>query len=88
MKKIRSLTALLLLAFAVAVAGCKTHGRSHASVKPYPLDKCVVLDEPLEAGKTRTFVYKGQEVKVCCKDCVADFHKDPEKYMAKINAAK
>jgi hypothetical protein len=88
MKHLRSVIAVFLLAAALLSAGCATHGGSHASVRPYPLDKCIVLDEPLEAGKGRTFVYKGQEIKVCCKDCVADFHKDPDKYMAKINAAR
>ena len=87
MKTLRSLTAFVLLAGAVSF-GCKTQETSHASVKPYPLDKCVVSNEPFEHGQPYTFVHEGQEVKLCCKDCLADFNKDPQKYMAKINAPK
>jgi len=69
--------------------GCKTHSHSDAvtataGLKPYPLDKCIVSDEPLE-GKTYTFVRDGQELKLCCKDCLAEFEKDPRKYMAKLS---
>jgi len=87
MKIIRPLLAISLLAAAISVTGCKTHDSSQASVKPYPLKKCVVTDEELE-GKGYTFVYKGQQVKLCCKDCLAEFNKAPEKYMAKIDAAR
>jgi YHS domain-containing protein len=38
-------------------------------------------------GKPFVFVYQGQEVKMCCPMCKADFDKDPAKYMAKIRAA-
>jgi len=89
MKTLRSVTILAsLIVVAASFAGCKTQDTSHASVKPYTLNKCVVTDEALEHDKAYRFVYKGQEVKLCCKDCLADFNKDPGKYMAKINAAK
>lgn len=36
-------------------------------------------DEPVDP---EVFVmYKGQKVGFCCKDCIADFNKDPEKYL-------
>jgi YHS domain-containing protein len=38
-------------------------------------------------GKPYVFVYKGQEVKLCCKMCKADFDKNPDKYIAKIRKA-
>lgn len=80
----------------LTAVGCKTEDRDHhmspaqetSAVRPYPLDKCVVSGEAFEHGKPYVFVHNGQEVKLCCKDCLADFNKDPEKYMAKINAAK
>ena len=88
MKSTRSLAVLsLLAAAAISLTGCKTHSTSQASIKPYPLNKCVVTDEAFEHGEAYAFVYKGQQVKLCCKDCLADFNKDPGKYMAKINAA-
>ena len=38
-------------------------------------------------GKPYVFVYKGQEVKLCCPDCKKDFDKNPNKYMKLIRAA-
>ncbi len=57
--------------------------------KPYPLDKCVVSDEKLgEHGKPYVFTHEGQEIKMCCKDCLKDFKKEPAKYMKKIEEAQ
>jgi hypothetical protein len=89
MKTLQSITLSAFLIGAAALAGCKTHEAPHtAAAKPYPLDKCVVSNEKLgEHGKPYVFVHNGQEVKLCCEDCLADFKKDPNKYMAKIEAA-
>jgi YHS domain-containing protein len=35
-------------------------------------------------GDPITQVYQGQQVKFCCKACIAKFHKDPAKYLAKL----
>jgi YHS domain-containing protein len=99
MKSLKSIAAIALLAGAasLAVVGCKTEGNeneghSHhgdsASARPYTMDKCLVSGEALEPGKQYTFVHDGQEVKLCCKDCLADFNKNPEKYMAKLRDNK
>ena len=76
-------------------AGCEsdrhdhsTHPHSAAAVKPYPLNKCLVTDEAFEHGTPYTFVHNGQEVKLCCKDCLADFKKEPAKYMSKLNGSR
>lgn len=73
------------------VVGCKTSDSSSshstastAGVRPYPLNTCLVTGDALEAGKSYTFVRDGQEIKLCCKDCLADFNKNPSKYMAKL----
>jgi YHS domain-containing protein len=59
------------------------------SAKSYPLDTCVVSGEKLEHdGKPYVFKHKGQEVKLCCKDCLKDFKKDPDKYVKKIKDAQ
>jgi len=59
-----------------------------AKAKPDLLTTCPVSSEKLgEMGKPLTFVYKDQEVKLCCKGCKKDFDKDPEKYMKLIRAA-
>ncbi len=52
----------------------------------YPLDVCVVSDDKLggEMGEPIDYVYQNRLVRFCCKSCIKDFKKDPEKYMAKI----
>jgi len=96
MKTFSKLTALALLAGATTLffAGCSSNHHDHsghthatAAAKPYPLDKCIVSDEGFDHGKPYTFVHEGQEIKLCCKDCLADFQKDPAKYLAKLGTA-
>ena len=54
----------------------------------YPLKTCVVSGEELPAVEKRVaYSYDGTEVQFCCPDCVKDFEKEPEKYLAKIRAA-
>ena len=90
------LTAALALAGFVALTGCQsTHDEhdghdhskhSHGSVsgaKAYPLTTCIVTDEKLDKDAT-TFVYQGQEVKLCCDGCKEDFDKEPAKYLKKL----
>ena len=63
--------------------------RKDAKAKPYPLEKCIVSGDKLgEMGKPVTLTYKGQEMKFCCKDCVKDFKKDPEKWIKKLAEAQ
>ncbi len=55
---------------------------------PDLLKTCPVSGEKLgEMGKPLVFVYKDQEVILCCKSCKKDFDKDPAKYMKLIRAA-
>ena len=57
-----------------------------AGVKPYPLDYCVVSDEKLGSmGKPVVFIYENQEIKLCCKECRAEFDANPKKFLEKIN---
>ena len=60
-----------------------------AAIKPDLLTTCPVSGDKLGAdmGKPYVFVYQGQEVKLCCPMCKADFDKDPAKYLKKIRAA-
>ena len=92
---LKSMAGLALLAASLAVVGCKSDGdhtsysnSSTVAVKPYPLNKCLVSDEALERGKMYTFVRNGQEIKLCCKDCMTDFDKDPAKYLSKLNTSR
>jgi hypothetical protein len=86
MKSLKSL--LLIGTMAGLFAGCQTHDHGAATAsgaKAYPLKTCLVSDEKLGSmGDPIVDVYDGQEIKFCCKSCVADFKKDPKKYLAKI----
>lgn len=59
------------------------------AAKPYTLDVCIVSGEKLGSmGKPFVFVYQGQEIKLCCDGCEADFKKEPAKFLAKLAAKK
>jgi YHS domain-containing protein len=82
------------IVFAVALVALEPSSRADdtntvSSVKPDLLKTCPVSGDKLggDMGKPYVFVYQGQEVKMCCPMCKADFDKDPAKYMAKIRAA-
>ena len=100
MQKLQLITACALLAGGVsfALTGCSiaSHDRNHSGhsqavtypwdnlpVSPYPLTNCVVSGKPL-GDNPYTFVRTAQEVKLCCKDCLAEFNKTPDHFMAKI----
>ena len=91
MKIIKTLLAsVLLTAFAsTPVLRAEDSKDSKEKAKPYPLKKCIVSDEDIGGGdmKPYVWVYKGQEIKMCCKDCKKDFMKEPDKYMKKIEEA-
>jgi YHS domain-containing protein len=58
-------------------------------VKPYPLSTCIVSDEPLDDSRhPLSVVHQGQEVKVCCRECRADFKRNPEEFLKKIPSAE
>lgn len=74
---------ILTLLTAVVCASCAATGGSN--VKPYPKDTCIVTDNKLGSmGTPVTKVYGDQEVKFCCKPCVAKFEKEPQRYLKKI----
>lgn len=74
-----------LIAF--APSGWADGTNSDSLSKPDSLKTCPVSGDKLGAdGKPYVFSYQGQEVKLCCKDCKKDFDKNPEKYMAMIQA--
>jgi len=81
------LTAALLAGFAAGTLSLQAADKDKP--KPYPLEKCVVSDEKIgDHGKPYVFTEAGQEVKLCCKDCLKDFKKDKAKYMKKIEEAQ
>ena len=88
MKIIKNLTvaALAVSVLAAPLAGFAADSKD----KPTPdkLTTCPVSGDKLgEMGKPFVFEYKGQEVKLCCKNCKKDFDKDPAKFIKLIRAA-
>jgi len=84
MKTIVTLIASAFLA-SCAGGGPAATGATGGDVKPYPRNTCIVSDNKLGSmGTPITKVYADQEVKFCCKPCIAKFEKDPQKYLAKL----
>jgi len=85
--KTRQLLGIGLASFALLLSSCATSGGGTASggVKSYTLKTCLVTGNSLGSmGDPITEVYQGQQIKFCCKACIAKFHKDPAKYLAKL----
>lgn len=49
---------------------------------------CPVSDERLITSEVIKYEYKGIVYNVCCKMCLKDFKKNPEKYIKKLKAQK
>jgi YHS domain-containing protein len=95
MKRIKTLVAVGLLAsFAVGQVSvladdAKSDAKPDAKLKPYTLKTCVVSGEKLDdMGEPFVYKYKDREIKFCCKDCLKDFNKNPDKYIKKIEEAE
>ena len=60
------------------------------TVKPYLLKTCAVSGDKLggDMGDPYVFNYQGRQIKLCCKGCLADFNKEPAKYIKKIELAE
>jgi YHS domain-containing protein len=82
--KAAALCAVVFSGFALQADDAKTTKAEKA--KPYKLEKCIVSDEKFEGSdmKPFEFVRDGQTYKLCCKNCLKDFDKDPKKYVAKL----
>jgi YHS domain-containing protein len=91
MKKSKLILGVMLTAALVAFAPASRADNTNtvSSVKPDLLKTCPVSGDKLggDMGKPYVFAYQGQEVKLCCSMCKADFDKDPAKYLKKIRAA-
>jgi YHS domain-containing protein len=84
MKRINRRTLALTAFLAFLTVGLAAEKNSEKT-KPYPLTTCVVSGEKLgEMGAPYVFTHKGQEIKLCCKNCLQDFNKDPAKFLKKI----
>jgi hypothetical protein len=78
----KSIIVTLASVFLVSCAGTTAIS---GNVKPYPSQDCIVTDNKLGSmGPVVTKVHGDQEVKFCCKPCVAKFDKDPQRYLSKL----
>ena len=91
LKQIAKSTAAML-ALAVALGLSAARAADSNVPKTYPLKTCAVSGDKLgKHGKVvKVTAPDGTDVYLCCKDCVKDFKKDPEKYakMVKEGAGK
>lgn len=62
----------------------KKLAEAEAKAKPYPLKACLVTGEDFDHGTPYVFAYEDQQIKLCCKDCLKDFIKDPAMQMKKL----
>ena len=95
MKLIKTITGAvvfsgILAVSTLALAADQATADAAKNAKPYPLKTCIVSDEKLEGdmGDPYVFVYQGQQIKLCCKNCLPDFEKDPAKYLKKLADAQ
>lgn len=76
-------------------AGMVMPADSTQAVAAYPLTNCVVSGDKLEDGDMGppiNYVFKQEGkpdrlVRLCCKGCVKDFNKNPEKFLKMIDDA-
>ncbi len=78
----------LVLGMATLTSTAMAADTTNAPPKLDLLTTCPVSGNKLgEMGDAYVFVYKGQEVKLCCGGCKSAFDKDPAKYIKKIREA-
>ena len=90
-KRLIVLMAGALLALSVGMGGvalANEDSEKHVVKAAYPLEVCVVSGMKLGSmGDVVTYVHDGQEIRLCCKACVGQVKKDPEKYLKMISDA-
>ena len=91
MKMLKTLTtaALITCVLGAPLGALAVDQKSDSKAKPYTLKTCIVSGEKLgEMGSPYVFVHEGREIKLCCKNCLKDFNKEPAKYVKKIEDAE
>ncbi len=100
MKSLRNPAIIAALLFAAsadfAQEGSSKTTTSEKARAAYPLTTCVVSGEKLgsgDMGPPVDYFYKetgkpDRLVRFCCKHCVADFEKEPAKYLKRLDEAE
>jgi YHS domain-containing protein len=80
-----AVAAVLVAGGALVYAAGPTTKPSAATQPSKPVNKfCAVEGKDHEVDPKVTVNYKGKTVGFCCKDCIEEFNKDPEKYVKKM----
>ena len=83
------LVAVLFVSLCAAASTAVAGDTNTVKLKPYTLKTCIVSGDKLgEMGDPFVYKYKDREIKFCCKGCLKDFNKDPQKYIKKIEEAE
>ena len=89
MRALKHLIAAILVAFFLVPLSGLAADKKAEKLKPYTLKTCVVSGDKLgEMGDPFVYAYKGREIKFCCKGCLKDFNKEPDKYIKQIEEAE
>jgi YHS domain-containing protein len=89
MRVLKHLIAAILVALFLVPLSSLAADKKAEKLKPYTLKTCVVSGDKLgEMGDPFVYAYKGREIKFCCKGCLKDFNKEPDKYIKKIEEAE
>lgn len=83
---------LLGLVAATSTAGPTTAPSTQPSTQPSAQDvkqmnfanKNCAVNQTEEIDKKTSYVFEGKKIGFCCPDCIDDFKKDPQKYLASM----
>jgi hypothetical protein len=82
------IAAILVASFLLPLSGLAGDKKTE-KLKPYTLKTCIISGDKLgEMGDPFVYTYKDREIKFCCKGCLKDFNKEPDKYIKKIEEAE
>jgi YHS domain-containing protein len=88
---VSTIAALLISSAAIVMAaekhkaGPSTRPSAATQAAKKPVNKfCAVEGKDHEIDPKVTVVYKGKVIGFCCRDCVEEFEKDPEKYVKRM----
>ena len=99
MKKVASILSLALLAGVAAYVSAEDQpaasqpasepssapATTHAAAENGAVNQfCAIEKENKIDPKGKTYTYNGKTVGFCCPDCIDEFKKNPEKYMATL----
>ena len=85
MKLVFSMVCSLALAAGVLMAADAKNDPRKPATQPTTqptraVNKNCAVEQDQEADPKITYVWNGKTYAFCCKDCIADFKKNPEKY--------